>query len=241
MQYFWDWAVRPLLRARRVQTVLEIGASQGGNTDRILATFPSIRLSLVDPCLDTDLTAKYRGASAVNVHEGRSLEVLPEIFGPYDAILIDGDHNYYTVFNELRIIFQRRLMARGGMILLHDVGEPWALQDMYYEPERVPEAAKSPLAPHGVLTAVRAFRQEHRPPWAWMQWSAEHGLGCLFDPRSRWENYSLRMKSVLWRGIRWRNRVCRWLGLMNPDVIRWGKGPAAAAARGDESLKAGDG
>jgi Methyltransferase domain len=223
MQYFWDWAVRPLLRTRGVKRLLEIGASQGGNTDRILTAFPSLSLSVVDPCLDVDLTAKYRDVPAVTVYPGRSLEMLPQLRSTYDAILIDGDHNYYTVFNELRLIAQGGLLAPGGMILFHDVGEPWAFKDMYYEPERIPEESKSPHAPHGVLTAVEAFRRQFPTNWVWMRWRDEHGLGCLFDPRSRWERLALGFKSILWQGIRWRNRLGRWTGLMPSDVIRWGR------------------
>ena len=83
--------------------------------------------------------------------------------------MIDGDHNYFTVFNELMLIAQGGLLARGGMILFHDVGEPWAFKDMYYEPERIPDAAKSPFGPHGVLTAVEAFRRLFPTNWVWMK------------------------------------------------------------------------
>jgi methyltransferase family protein len=223
MQYFWDWAVRPLLVDRRTRHVLEIGASLGGNTDRIVRHFPDVRISVIDPCLDTDLTRKYRDVPSVTVHVGRSLEVLPSLQGSYDVVLIDGDHNYYTVVNELHLISRRRLLVRGGMILLHDVGQPWARSDLYYEPERIPAAARLAQAPHGVLTAVEHFLRDSDRRWMWLRWSAEHGLGALIDKSSGASESALRVKTFLWRSIRWRNRLLRWSGLRPPDAILWGK------------------
>jgi hypothetical protein len=223
MQYFWDWAVLPLLRDRGVKQVLEIGASQGGNTVRILRGLAGVRVTVVDPCLDADLVARFKDEPAVTVWGGRSLEVLPFLQGPYDAILIDGDHNYYTVCNELRLIADRGMLSPGGIILFHDVGEPYARRDFYYEPERIPDQAKAADKPHGVLTAIEKFREESPHHWIWLEWGAEHGLGCLCDPRSRWDRYALWAKTCYWRNIRWRNRLLRLTGLKQPDRITWGK------------------
>jgi methyltransferase family protein len=223
MQYFWDWAVRPLLVDRRARRVLEIGASLGGNTDRLVRHLPDVRVSVIDPCLDTDLVRKYHDVGSVTVHAGRSLEVLPSLEGPYDAVLIDGDHNYYTVLNELRLIGDRPLLAPGGMILLHDIRKPWARADLYYEPERIPAAAKSQTAPHGVLTAVEQFLHDSNRRWMWLRWNTEHGLGALIDRSSGASELALRAKTFLWRSIRWRNRLLRWSGLRPRDTILWGK------------------
>jgi hypothetical protein len=225
MQYFWDWAVKPLLLDRGVRHVLEIGASLGGNTDRILRNIPGARVSVIDPCLDTDLSRKYRDVEGVTVHVGRSLDVLPNLRGCFEAVLIDGDHNYYTVVNELKAIKERQLLASGGMILLHDVGKPWARRDLYYEPERIPDHAKQPSAPHGVLTAVEEFVDEAPERWICLKWRAEHGLACLVDRRSQSGGLRLRLKCFLWRSIRWRYRLERLTGLRPADHIAWGKEP----------------
>jgi hypothetical protein len=222
MQYFWDWAVKPLLADRGVRHVLEIGASLGGNTDRLLRQIPGVRISVLDPCLDTDLAKKYEGVASVVVHANRSLEALPTLTGEFDAVLIDGDHNYYTVLSELRFIRDRKLLARGGVIFLHDVEEPWARRDLYYEPERIPESAKAPDAPHGVLTAVEQFLAEG-PGWICLRWRAEHGLACLLECRSSFEALALRTKCLLWRSIRWWNRQLRLTRLKPVDSIAWGK------------------
>jgi hypothetical protein len=223
MQYFWDWAVRPLLVDRGARRILEIGASLGGNTDRIIRQIPNVRISVIDPCLDVDLATKYAHTDAVTVHADRSLDALPRLQGPFDAVLIDGDHNYYTVIGELRLIRERGLLAPGGMILLHDTADPWARRDLYYEPERIPADAKAPDAPHGVLTAVETFVSANPQRWIWLRWRAEHGLACLVSRRSGFEGVTLRLKCSLWRSIRWRNRLLRLVGLKPLDSIAWGK------------------
>ena len=117
-----------------------------------------------------------------------SLSALRQIPLP-DAVIIDGDHNYYTVSEELRLIAER---ASGGLPLLvfHDVSWPHGRRDAYFAPERIPEEHRQPLAEgaglfpgerglkfggltykwaaareggarNGVLTAVEDFAAQH--------------------------------------------------------------------------------
>lgn len=222
MQYFWDWAVMPLLHDIQAKRVLEIGSSQGGNTDRILRSSLDLQVMVIDPCLDADLVAKYRDVTGVTVLPARSLDALPNLTESFDAILIDGDHNYYTVLNELKWISHRNLLSRRGVILFHDVGQPYGRRDLYYEPDRIPADAKSDDAPHGVLTAIEAFRSIDPGRWIYLQWGAEHGLGCLAASRSKRDLFVLWVKSWWWRRIRWRNRILRWSGVRSKDPVSWG-------------------
>jgi hypothetical protein len=61
-----------------------------------------------------------------------------------DAAIIDGDHNYYTVSEELRIIADRA-GSDLPLLIFHDVGWPHARRDDYYDPSLVPEAARQPI------------------------------------------------------------------------------------------------
>jgi len=74
-----------------------------------------------------------------------SLEALPSL-SPADAYLVDGDHNYYTVLSELRLIRDAAAHAERGfpLVVLHDVGWPCARRDQYYAPERIPAAFRQP-------------------------------------------------------------------------------------------------
>jgi hypothetical protein len=69
-----------------------------------------------------------------------------------DAIILDGDHNYYTLSEELRIIAERAAVEkrRLPLLLLHDLGWPHGRRDDYYVPERIPAEHRHPLADGGL-------------------------------------------------------------------------------------------
>jgi hypothetical protein len=69
-----------------------------------------------------------------------------------DAIILDGDHNYYTVSEELRIIEERAAseQRRLPLLLVHDVGWPHGRRDDYYVPARIPAEHRHPLADAGL-------------------------------------------------------------------------------------------
>jgi hypothetical protein len=168
-----------------------------------------VSLSVIDPCLDADLCEKYGNDKRVAVHKGLSLEVIPRLSEKYDCILIDGDHNWYTVFNELRAIEERQLLRKGGTIFFHDVGWPYGRRDMYYQPGTIPKEYVHPHAKkgiihgccklsstdgiggglcnaeteggekNGVLTAIEDFLAERRNEYVLFCFKAEHGLGVL--------------------------------------------------------------
>jgi cyclopropane fatty-acyl-phospholipid synthase-like methyltransferase len=222
MQYFWDWAIEPIFHYKDVDSVLEIGSSKGGNTDRILAKFPASSISVIDPCMDCDLERKYFKNKLVTIHKGTSLDILPNIRTQFDAILIDGDHNYFTVINELRLIDELNLLTDNGFVLLHDIAEPYARHDLYYQPDLIPEEAKHASAPHGVLTAVEDFLDSTDRNCYWLQWNTEHGLGLIGNSTGIFAPFNLRARKIYWHHIRWRNRFLRLAGLKSKDHISWG-------------------
>jgi hypothetical protein len=208
MQKFARHIIVPLAQKRGWKSFCEIGASTGLSTDEILK-LPSISYTILDPCLDADLSLKYASDSRVTVHKRNSLDALPDLTGTFDCILIDGDHNWYTVFNELRLIRERALLVPGGMIFFHDVGRPYGRRDMYYQPETVPAEFRQPFERkgivrgrsqlaesegsnrihfnavreggprNGVLTAIEEFVAEHPADYHFTRIKAQYGLGIL--------------------------------------------------------------
>ena len=70
-----------------------------------------------------------------------------------DVMLIDGDHNWYTVYHELTTIArvaaeEQRLFP---LTFLHDVDWPFADRDMYFDPDSIPAEHRQPNARGGVL------------------------------------------------------------------------------------------
>jgi len=209
MKPFVRHFIAPIARRRGWRRICEIGASTGKCTDEMLQRIPELSYTIIDPCFDEDLAAKYAGDRRVTVHKANSLQILPTLTDGFDAILIDGDHNWFTVYNELAQIHERNLLAAGGMAFFHDVQWPYARRDCYYQPETIPAEfrhryerkgivrgkselvesgganAKYNNAVHeggpknGVLTAIEDFVAEHRTDYSLHRVRIQFGLGIM--------------------------------------------------------------
>ena len=205
--------VVPLLAKRKFCRVCEIGASRGTSTE-LLAALPDIAVTVIDPCIDCDLVEKFAERFYVTVRKGTSLEVLPTLRETFDCILIDGDHNWYTVYHELKAIAACNLLRRGGIVFLHDIEWPWGRRDMYYQPELIPgeyrhcweqkgmvqgqkelsdeggflpeycKAKHEGGARNGVLTAIEDFMGGHSDEYAFCVIRGNFGLGVMYRRRN---------------------------------------------------------
>lgn len=208
MKYFVDSILRPFITECGYRYVCEIGASKGQSTRKLLEIAP-IEITVIDPCLDADLSLEYRNNKRVNLYEGLSLDALGRISKQFDCFLIDGDHNWYTVYNELKTIEGRGLLADGGTIFFHDVLWPYSRRDMYYQPEQIPKEFVHPYEKkgivwgqselssrskvnaeyynavyeggprNGVLTAIEDFLSENSSEYRFFRLKKEFGLGVL--------------------------------------------------------------
>ena len=130
--------------------VIEIGSEYGGMSS-ILADWleaRSGRLRCVDPCPKPEFLSWVATKPGVEHIAAPSLEVLTHLQAA-DAWIIDGDHNWYTVFHELQQIFANTWAAgKHPLIFLHDVSWPNARRDSYYAPERIPREFLQPYTFH---------------------------------------------------------------------------------------------
>jgi cephalosporin hydroxylase len=149
----WEVAIAPVLAAAGARKVVEIGALRGENTVQLLDHLgPKGELHVIDPVPDFDPAeheAEFPGRYFF--HEALSLEVLPSL-EPMDAALIDGDHNWWTVYNECTMLAASARKAGVAMpvMILHDVGWPYGRRDLYYDPSNVPEEHRQPYARLGM-------------------------------------------------------------------------------------------
>ena len=136
----------PILSAVGAKAIAEIGLEHGGNTGLLIDYAQSVggRVHSLDSDMNAIVKARQSwGDQATFVHS-RSLDGIPQIAG-IDAWFIDGDHNWYTVINELRAIRKRSRQDRKPMLaFLHDVCWPCARRDCYYDPSSIPEAFTHP-------------------------------------------------------------------------------------------------
>ena len=138
---FWNTVIAPILEAAGTRTLVEIGALRGENTRQIIEHLgPECVLHVIDPAPDFDPTEhQERFGGQYVFHRQLSLDVLGDL-PPMDAALIDGDHNWYTVYHELKLLKQvaRDNNAPLPVLILHDVGWPYGRRDLYYAPDDIP-------------------------------------------------------------------------------------------------------
>lgn len=139
----------PVLEAAGTRRVCEIGAEHGGNSE-VLANWLAPRgghLVSIDPAASAAFLDWLAPRSAQVMHIARpSLEAIHDA-GAADAWFVDGDHNWYSVYHELTQIRQvSRAAGTPLLVLLHDVGWPWARRDLYYAPEKIPPMFRQPYS-----------------------------------------------------------------------------------------------
>src|ERR1700761_7436273 len=121
---FWELAVGPVLDAVGARRVVEIGALRGEHTVLMLERLgPDTELHVIDPVPEFDPGLhEARLPGQYIFHRGISHKVLPELPAGGGA-LVDGDHNWYTVYNELKQLSDaaRRDDAPLPILILHDV------------------------------------------------------------------------------------------------------------------------
>lgn len=164
MQRFWGTVIEPVLEAVQPKIIVEVGSDQGVNTANLLefCRQTGATLHVIDPAPGYDVS-KWQSeyGDCLVFHEELSLNALPSI-EDFDVVLIDGDHNWYTVFNELKTV--ERLCAERSqdfpLVLLHDIGWPYGRRDLYYDPDSIPEEHRKPYDKKGMLPSVPGLVEE---------------------------------------------------------------------------------
>jgi hypothetical protein len=142
------------LEISQARSVAEIGAYAGDFTRLLLrwAASRDGRVAAIDPSPQPELEELAREHPELELIRDTSLSALEHLQLP-DALIIDGDHNYYTVSQELQRTWERRTSERQQLplVLLHDVCWPHGRRDDYYDPAQVPSEYRQPAANGGGL------------------------------------------------------------------------------------------
>jgi Methyltransferase domain len=155
MHRFWTRYIKPIIETVAPERMLEVGAEFGWNTEKLLeyCRANGSRLDVVDPAPHEALhgvLARYR--DECTYHPLKSIEAIP-IVPPAELVLLDGDHNWFTVYNELQLLYLHA--AKVGkvppLVLFHDIAWPYARRDMYYDPEGLNVSDRHPYAYRGIL------------------------------------------------------------------------------------------
>ena len=147
------------------RSVVEIGAYAGDLTRFLLdwAAPSHARVWAVDPSPQDELVDLARARSELELVQETSHEALGHL-EPADAYVIDGDHNYYTVTEELRLIVERAGDTL-PLLMLHDVSWPHGRRDDYFAPELVPDAYRQATVEGGGLFPGKVEPQQGGLPY----------------------------------------------------------------------------
>jgi hypothetical protein len=143
----FDEIIFALLARVKPRSVLEIGSETGVFSDRLMrfCTESGGELITVEPKPSPHLIDLAVENESFHVYQGMSLSYLVDPGCHSEFVIVDGDHNYFTVYNELSLIEQAwRAADIAGVVLLHDVGWPCARRDSYYGPGGLPPEAVHP-------------------------------------------------------------------------------------------------
>lgn len=159
--------------------ILEVGLDRGVTTIPVLVflcrtqkkfEFTGVDVLLQEPLLITLRNIDMTSEQQVKLFQDSSLAVLPKLVEEskkFNVILLDGDHNYYTVSKELEYL--NALVEDDGIVIIDDYHGRWSDKDLWYAEqkgyENVSQATKRiETEKHGVKPAVDEFI-EANPMW----------------------------------------------------------------------------
>lgn len=134
------------MKLAKVKNIAEVGAEFGGMSLHLADYCAEAggTMTTIDPGPKEGFSDWADGCDHVNFIADTSLNVMPGLTD-IDAWVIDGDHNYYTVSNELKIADENaRRDDKPLFAFLHDVSWPCARRDCYYNPETIPAEHRHP-------------------------------------------------------------------------------------------------
>jgi hypothetical protein len=152
------------LDASQARSVGEVGAYAGDLTRLLLdwAGETGARIVAIDPAPQPELEQLEAERPELDLLRQTSIDAFATMEIP-EAMILDGDHNYYTVSEELRLLAERS-GDQLPLLLLHDVGWPHGRRDDYFDPEQIPAEHRQPIAPEsGLYPGVPGTREGGLP------------------------------------------------------------------------------
>jgi Methyltransferase domain len=140
------------LEASGSRSVVEVGAYAGDLTRVLLdwAAGAGARVIAIEPTPQPPLAELGESRPELELIRDASDVALRGLATP-DAVIIDGDHNHYTVSEELRLIERNAPGGELPLLLFHDVGWPHGRRDAYWVPDRVPGESRQPSVERAAL------------------------------------------------------------------------------------------
>lgn len=155
MNRFWDRIVQPVFYAARARNIVGIGCSEGEDIQKTIDYCLRVQGALtgIDPSPHfnpEELMDEY--GWRLSYFKDLSLRILPRLYD-YDAVIIDGDPNWYTVYHELKSIENMSIKRFQDfpLVMVHNIGQPYGRRDRYYNPDNIPEEHRQPYGHRGII------------------------------------------------------------------------------------------
>ena len=167
--------------------LVEIGAEFGGMSKMLVEHVEKKggHLHSIDPVPKPEFERWVQECKHVTHISKTSLESVGGLKN-VDAWIIDGDHNWYTVYHELEAI--QANCSRDNkpfLAVLHDVCWPSGHRDMYYDPSSIPDAYRHDFCMvggvkpgHSGILPERGFRGMGSFGWAIHEGGERNGVKC---------------------------------------------------------------
>jgi hypothetical protein len=228
----------PCLNPVAPRSVIEIGAARGELTRELLdwAFRSGARITAIEPEPTPELLALSEAHPELELVPETSLEALRRL-PVADAVIIDGDHNYYTVSEELRLIEERAGKEALPLIAIHDVCWPHARRDTYYAPERIPPEQRQSLARDAMVAPGEPGVASNGLRYGWVaerEGGSRNGVLTAIEDFMR-EREGLRLALVpayFGLGLLWAEEA-PWASVVAEIVAAWDRNPVLERLEAD--------
>lgn len=172
-----------LIKMQHKPRVLEIGIDRGVTLIPLVVAIASQHDSFLYMGVDVNvqeslnLTLQYLGPLAQFTYliQENSLSLLPKLINTqmkFDVIILDGDHNYHTVSQELNYLDD--LVSPDGIVVIDDYDGKWSERDLWY--------AERPGYEENALTTKPVSSEKQGVKPAVDDWLEKHADWLLFKP-----------------------------------------------------------
>lgn len=228
-----DELMFPVFETSGIGSIAEIGAYAGDLTGVLLewATPRGVSVTAVDPVPQPALVEMAEDSSNLRLERATSIEAIPRMELP-DAFIIDGDHNYHTVSEELRLIAEKAGDEPMPLLLFHDVCWPHGRRDSYYAPDRIPDEYRETIAEGVGIAPEEPGLTYGGFPYKWVQ-EREGGerngvLTAVEDFLAERDDLELAIVPIFFGfGVSW-PREAPYAGALRELLAPWDRNPMLA-------------
>lgn len=163
LSLFWIDIIKPILREVKARYLLEIGAYKGDHT-KWLARYCEENdgnLIVIEPIVTQEFRDVAKRFSRIRLIGAKSHDALPGIGEPLDAVILEGDLNYYSVLDDLTEIekLANRTKSPFPLVFFSSSSWPYARRDMYYDPDGIPSEARHEYSRSGITPWSRLLQE----------------------------------------------------------------------------------